>query len=108
MTPFISLPENPRLFNLGMNGTRSEAEANHLFGPKLQASARRVTSLIYVVSYETVNNYESFNDKDSLQIWPVLPGLLRIRWAPPGRDGESCPHRAGGGHPQEFPAVKAH
>jgi len=30
----IFSPENPRLLSLGMNGTRSEAEANHLYGPK--------------------------------------------------------------------------
>jgi len=40
--PFISLPENPRLLSLGMNGTRSEAEANHLFGMKLRPLGRRV------------------------------------------------------------------
>jgi hypothetical protein len=41
---FIQQPENPRLSSLGMNGTRSEAEANRLSGPKPRALARGVAS----------------------------------------------------------------
>jgi len=44
---FISKPENPRLSSLGMNGTRSEAEANHLSGPKRRALARGAASFFF-------------------------------------------------------------
>jgi hypothetical protein len=36
------MPENPRLLSLGMNGTRSAAEAIHLYGKKPWALARGV------------------------------------------------------------------
>jgi len=36
------MPENARLLSLGMNGTRSEAEASHLRGIKLRPLGREV------------------------------------------------------------------
>jgi hypothetical protein len=39
---FIFMLENPRLLSLGMNGTWSEAKANHLHGMKLRPLGRGV------------------------------------------------------------------
>jgi len=38
----ITLLENPRLLSLGMNGTRSEAKASHLYGMKPRTLGRGV------------------------------------------------------------------
>ena len=51
---FISLPENPRLSSLGMNGTRSEAEVNHLFKPKLRALARGAASFPFQIAAQAI------------------------------------------------------
>jgi hypothetical protein len=38
----ITLLENPRLLSLGMNGTRSEAKASHLYGMRPRTLGRGV------------------------------------------------------------------
>jgi len=59
---FISMPENPRLLSLGMNGTRSEAEANQLYGMKPRALARGVFIFLFPTKHEFLISREAAAD----------------------------------------------
>jgi len=52
---FIFMPENPRLLSLGMNGTRSEAKASHLYGMKPRPLGRGVFILFQKYPIELMN-----------------------------------------------------
>jgi retron-type reverse transcriptase len=70
------MPENPGLLSLGMNGTRSEAEANHLFRPIRRVLTRGVA---VCPALKSVCANKGSPGVDGMTV-DELKGYMKIHW----------------------------